>query len=56
MDLQYSGNAFVGLDEAHARFLRMHLELELPNRIYFGFSARLGHRRAPPGCVQKSTN
>lgn len=30
MDLQHSGNAFAGLDEAHARFLRMHQELGLP--------------------------
>jgi predicted HAD superfamily Cof-like phosphohydrolase len=30
MDLQHSSNTFTGLDEAHARFLRMHQELGLP--------------------------
>lgn len=30
MDLQHSSNTFAGLDEAHARFLRMHQELGLP--------------------------
>lgn len=32
MNLQRSSNGFAGLDEAHARFLRMHLELGLPTQ------------------------
>jgi predicted HAD superfamily Cof-like phosphohydrolase len=32
MDLQHSDNVFAGLDEAHAQFQRMHIELGLPTQ------------------------